>query len=598
MKNKFRNNKFIVSLLLLCALCSLGCSKDFLNTEIDVYQTPQSLATNPTIMFSFANAFYTQLQWGYTALDNNLFAAASDEMQETVVTGNTVIFNVGALSANSNPDAPIFKKYYDGIRAANFFLDYSKNYYTTLSNNYDTVSNALPFAQNIQNAVWFRAEAHVARAYYYGELIKRYGGVPIINQTQQTVSLDSMYVGQQSYDSCVNYIVNEIDSNKSNLQVNWKTSQFANYDGRFTLGSALAIKARVLLFAASPLHNPTNDPAKWIRAANALNDLITANNTLGLGYTLESSYAKYFDESSLSGASMPQTALSLSSNETILALRSSASTTIESRNYPPLLLTTSPSPLCPSDNLVADYEYINKQSTVSPYMNRDPRLAASIIYNGSIWCAYAINEQAGPAPYGGAFDPAKKAYSTKTGYYLKKFLCDNASFINGAAYTHVWVLFRWAEVLLEYAEALNEAYGPDVVPAGFTMSARQAIMLVRNRASTRLPSIATAVTTDQMRPIIKHERRIELAFEDYRYWDLLRWGSSTGVAKDSIDASVVLNGPIYGMQIGTNPTNNAATYTRVVVGSRTFHAPTNYYYPFAYGDIINSKNKIIQNPGY
>ena len=113
MKNKFRNNKFIVSLLLLCALCSLGCSKDFLNTEIDVYQTPQSLATNPTIMFSFANAFYTQLQWGYTALDNNLFAAASDEMQETVVTGNTVIFNVGALSANSNPDAPIFKKYYD-----------------------------------------------------------------------------------------------------------------------------------------------------------------------------------------------------------------------------------------------------------------------------------------------------------------------------------------------------------------------------------------------------------------------------------------------------------------------------------------------------
>jgi len=177
-------------------------------------------------------------------------------------------------------------------------------------------------------------------------------------------------------------------------------------------------------------------------------------------------------------------------------------------------------------------------------------------------------------------------------------LCDNAIFINGASYTHIWVLFRWGEVLLEYAEALNEAYGPDVVPSGFTMSARQAIMLVRNRASTRLPSIAAYTSTDQMRPIVKHERRIELAFEDYRYWDLLRWGSTTGVAKDSIDASVVLNGPIYGVQVGTNPVNNAATYTRVVVGSRTFHAPTNYYYPFAYGDIINSKNKIIQNPGY
>ena len=585
MKNILKSNSIIIAIL-VTLLSNIGCSKSFLNTEVDTYYTNQTIITDRSTLFSFANAFYTQLQWGFTALDNNLFAAATDEMQESVVTTNTSLFNSGSFSSIFNPDAATYKNYYDGIRAANFFLNYSTNYYQFLSINYDTVTNALQFSQDVQNIQWYRAEAHVARAYYYGELIKRYSGVPIVtNPIQSTTPPDSIYIGQQSYDSCVNYIVKEIDSNKNNLQVNWRTSTFANYDGRFTLGAALAIKARVLLFAASPLHNPTNDPARWLRAINALNDLM---NEPGLNLALDKSYANYFNGL----LNQPGTGnYCLTSNETIFALRAAPSSTIEGLNYPPTTVG-SVRPVCPTDNLVSDYEYINKPNATNPYSNRDPRFAASVVFNGSIWNNRTINEQPGQS------DAMSKAYSTKTGYYLKKFLTDNALFTGGATYAHVWIFYRYAEVLLEYAEAVNEVYGPDVVPSGGTITARQALMLVRNRASTRLPSIANITTTDAFRTVVKHERRIELAFEDYRYWDLLRWGSTIGVAKDSIDASVVMNTPIYGVQITTNPVSGGAVYTRVVVAQRVFHAPTNYFYPFPYGDIKNSKNKLVQNPGY
>ena len=112
-------------------------------------------------------------------------------------------------------------------------------------------------------------------------------------------------------------------------------------------------------------------------------------------------------------------------------------------------------------------------------------------------------------------------------------------------------------------------------------------MLVRNRASTLLPSVATATSTAAFRTVLKHERRIELAFEDHRYWDLLRWQ----------DAATVLNQPI----MGVKPTLVSAgvwSYQPITVATRTFIAPANYYYPFLRADIVNSQGTLLQNPGY
>jgi len=551
---------FVISGIML--LSTFGC-KDYLDTKIDIYNTDASLASNRANLFSFANQFYTQIQTGFTTIDNNLFATCTDEAQQAAKSSNAQIFNNGTLNPYNNPLSGLYKTYYDGIRSANFFLNYSINANKILAMNRDTITDSMNYRLDKQNIKWYRAEAHIAKAYYYGELIKLYGGVPIINSTLAQAT--NQYVPKTSYDSVVNIIVSEIDNYKGSLQVNWKTStQYATQDGRFSLGSALAIKARVLLYAASPLHNPTNDANKWIKAASAANDLI---NTPGLNLALNASYASYFIG-----------ATPLTSAETIFAVRKLANNTIEALNYP-ISTPGGGSGVCPSQNLVSDYEYIGTPSATNPYLNRDPRLAASVVYNGSTWNTRTIVESPGGS------DDMANTNASPTGYYMKKFLTDNLNLTSGATAQNQWVVFRYAEILLDYAEAMNEAYGPDVAPTGYTMTARQALAKVRTRASATLPAV---IVTDPaaFRTALKHERRIEFAFEDQRYWDLLRWK----------DAAIALNQPIQGVTVTVAA--GVYSYQNVTVSNRIFNATANYYFPFPYSEIVNSNGTLVQNPGY
>lgn len=553
---------FVVAGLLL--LTAFGCQSDFLDTKVDVHKTPEDLSsTGNGTLTALANDFYMQIQNGFTAIDNNLFASATDEAQQSASTFNAKIFNNGTLSPYNNPFGGLYQTYYDGIRAANFFLDYSKNFRQLLALHTDTITDSVAYHLSIQNIGWFRAEAHIAKAYYYMELIKMFGAVPIVDSTLQQAS--SEYIPQSPYDTVVNYIVSEIDTYKNQLQVNWKTSsQNANSDGRFSLGSALAIKARVLLYAASPLHNPTNDVNKWIRAAAAANDLIT---TPGLNLALDPNYGTYFTGNN-----------PLKSAETIFAVRRAANNTIEKQNYP-IATSGGNTGVCPTQNLVSAYEYILPPSPTDPYANLDPRFAASIVYNGSTWNGRIINE----AP--GGSDDMTATHASPTGYYLKKFLTDNLNLTQGQTVQNQWVVFRYAEILLDYAEAANEAWGPDGNPNGYMYTARQALMLVRNRASLFLPTI-TATSIPDFRMVVKHEREVELAFEDQRYWDLLRWK----------DAGTVLNQPVQGVQVTLN--GQGYNYQTVNVATRVFHDPANYYFPFPYSEIVISKGSLVQNPGY
>lgn len=545
-------------------LAGAGCKKGFLDTKIDTNATPSTVITDRNTLYTFANAFYAQLPNGFNALDNNLFAAATDEMQQTQASANALIFNQGSLNANSNPDASSYKNLYDGIRAANFYLDYSAGWRAFIALNRDTVADVTNYNKDKLFVGWYRGEAHIARAYYYAELIKRFGGVPLVTKTLDKT--DSLYIPKKSYDEMVSFIVSEIDAYKDSVQLNWKTSSYTDQDGRFSKGSALAIKARVLLYAASPLHNPSNDLLRWQKAAEAARDVM---NTSGLNYALYTGgYGNYFI-----GSNAP------ASNETILAIRRPADNNPELNNYP-ISTPGGSSGLAPTQNLVADYEYTAAADPADPYKNRDPRLQASIVTNGSTWNGRTIEESPGGS------DDMAKPNTSKTGYYLRKFLTDQLNLTQGGTAQHNWVLYRYAEVLLNYAEAMNEAYGPDAVPAGYTVSARQALKMVRDRASTLLP-LVTAATTGDFRTVLKHERRIELAFEDHRYWDLLRWK----------DAETVLNQPVKGVTITKNP-NATYNYTVVNVAARIFRAPAMYYYPFAQAELVNAKGILQQNPGY
>ena len=537
---------------------SSACS-DFLDTSLDRNQTEETIATNRGTIWAFGNAFYSPLGYGYSVIDNNIFATASDEAQQTLASSNVSYFNKGMINENVNPLFTYYRNYYEGIRAANFFLDYVADGKgeALLAENRNLVTDATNYKRDLESLAWYKAEAHVAKAYYYAELIKMYGGVPVIESAVDNGEM----VKRSSYEEVVEYIVKEIDDHKGALALNW--NDYLDREGRFTLGAALAIKARVLLSAASPLHNESNDPAKWERAAAAANELLSNPD---LNYSLASDYGSYF----IGGAP-------LSSSETIYAIRSYSANAMEANNYP-IATQGGKSGATPTHNLVSAYEYVGTPDPTDPYVNRDPRLAASIVTNGSTWNGRVIDQSAGGS------DDMARTNASRTGYYLKKFLTDGLNLTQGQTAQHNWVAYRWAEVLLNYAEAMNEAYGPDAVPAGYTMSARQALQQVRDRASVNLPAV-TAADKDAFRDAVKHERRIELAFEDHRYWDLLRWK----------DAMEVLNRPVLGVKIARN--GEGWSYEVAEVATRTFHE-RNYYLPFLRSEIENSNNTLEQNPQY
>lgn len=549
--------RYIISAFVI-ALMSSACS-DFLDTSLDRNQTGETIGTDRSTIWYFGYAFYSPIGYGYTMIDNNIFATASDEAQQTSASSDVIYFNKGMLNESVNPLFYCYQNYYEGIRAANFFLEYVADGKgeALLAQNRNLITDATNYKRDLESLAWFKAEAHIARAYYYAELIKMYGGVPIIESSTD----DGTFVKRSTYEEVVEYIVTEIDNHKADLAVNW--NDFTEREGRFTLGAALAIKARVLLYAASPLHNETNDVKKWERAAAAVNELISNTD---LSYSLATDYGSYFTGGN-----------PLSSSETIYAVRSWSSNTMEANNYP-IATQGGKSGATPSHNLVATYEYIGTPDPTDPYANRDPRLQASVVTNGSTWNGRVIDQSAGGT------DDMASANSSRTGYYLKKFLTDNLNLIQGATTQHNWVAYRWGEVLLNYAEAMNEAYGPDAVPAGFSMSARQALQMVRDRASTDLPEV-TATDVSEFRNAVKHERRVELAFEDHRYWDLLRWK----------DAMKVLNSPILGVKVSKS--GDQWNYEVTEVAARTFHE-RNYYLPFLRSEIENSNNTLEQNPQY
>lgn len=546
-------NKIInLASLFLMVSVSAGCDK-FLDTSLDTNRKSENIETDRSNVWYFGYAFYSPISGGFSRIDGNLFATASDEAQQTSVSSDVVYFNKGIVNENVNPLSYLYNDYYEGIRAANFFLDYVKDGkgVELLTQNRDIVTDKISYERDLQSLDWMIAEAHVAKAYYYGELIKMYGGVPVIEYDAEAP------VARSSYDECVDYIVSEIDTYKDRLAVDWK--DFADRGGRFTLGAALAIKARVLLYAASPLHNPSGDMEKWKKAADASAEIISNKE---LGYVLSSDYQNYFLGNNC-----------LSDKETIYAVRMANSNTLEAANYP-IATAGGKSGACPTENLVSQYEYIGPVNASNPYSNRDPRLDATIVHNGSEWNGRTIDLTAG-----GSDDMAAKN-ATRTGYYLKKFLNDGLNLTQGATAQHNWVAYRYAEVLLNYAEAMNEVYGPMVKPEGYPMSATDALMMVRNRASAQLPRLA-ATTKAAFRAAVKHERQIELAFEDHRYWDLLRW----------MDAKDVLNRPVKGVKIA------GGAYEVVDVAARSFEE-RNYYLPFTRSEIQNSNGTLEQNKGY
>src|SRR5690606_27101709 len=456
---------------LVAAFALTACEKNFLDRRLDTNYTIDQVFNSAGTMRDFGLGIYTYLPAGFDRIDGALLASASDEAVHAWPGSAVHRLVNGSWSAFSNPDDQ-WAANYAGIRKATLFLDRSTDYRQIVYRDTITESGKNAYVNDVNDIGWLRAEAVVLRAYFYFELIKRYGGVPII---QEVLDADAPpMLPRNSYDECVAFIVSEIDDALPALRDSWRGFQSDRFLGRITQGAAMALKARVLLYAASPLNNPAGDETKWLAAAQAAHEVIALNR-----YSLADNYRDLFR--------------AVDNGEFILERRYGASNNLERSSYP-VGFEGARGGTNPSQNLVDAYETINglpidedpEYNPQQPYGNRDPRLQMSIIVNNSSYKGRTVEL------WDGGLDGPGKPRASETGYYLKKFVDEGLDLLQNRTSTHNWIYFRYAEMLLNYAEAMNEAYGPDAVPAGFSLSAREALNTVRQRPGVDMPPVTDA----------------------------------------------------------------------------------------------------------
>ena len=185
-----------------------GCS--FLDTSLDTKRTGETILTDRNSIWYFANACYSPIINGYSVIDGNLFATASDEAQQTSAASDVIYFNKGIVNASVNPISNLYNNCYEGIRAVNFFLDYIADGKgeEMLARNRNLVTDAVNYKRDLQSLEWYTAEVHILRAYYYAELAKMYGGVPIVESTMDKSG--GSFVPRSTYEEVIDYIVGDL----------------------------------------------------------------------------------------------------------------------------------------------------------------------------------------------------------------------------------------------------------------------------------------------------------------------------------------------------------------------------------------------------
>lgn len=414
-----------------------------------------------------------------------------------------------------------------------------------------------------------KGELQFLRAFRYHDLIRNYGKVVLMGDKVTEINDD--LTSQDLFDRAdikagIDYVSTQLDEATAllpatNDNINWKL-------GRATKGAALALKSRMLLYGASPLYNGS---ATWQQAAAAAKAVIDLNQ-----YSLfTGGYGNLFTTSNHSEIIFGR-----------LYAIGARHVCLEIANGPNSYNAWGGN--VPLQNLVDDYEMTDgsritdaktSYDPTNPYKNRDPRFYSTILYNGAPYRNSTIETF---TPGGKDSKDGPSNWNTsKTGYYLKKFMNDNLPIDNpwDIAGTQTWIYFRYAEILLNYAEAQNEASGPDE-------SVYSAINAIRQRTGVNMPALPAGLTQAQMRTRIQNERRIELAFEEHRFYDVRRWKI----------APVIENVPAYGMEITKNGTTLNYKKKEALAG-KSF-ADKQYWLPIPRAEIQASNNKLEQNNGY
>ncbi|MDQ0965657.1 hypothetical protein QFZ20_001060 [Flavobacterium sp. W4I14] len=588
--------KYYYILIAFCCLIALqSCKKGgFLDPKVEPL-TEAKVFADSTLTMSFLTDIYAytgmdiipDISGGSglgTIIDN--FETMTTNVAAGYASGPQIPLLTSALTSSNHAFNAYYPAYYKRIRSANIFM---KN----------IPSSTLSAPKKLRVI----AEARFLRAWYYFALVRLYGGVQLMGD-EVNDDLPNYEYKRDSYKKCIDYIATELDEAAKNLPTSL-TLEAADY-GRATSGACKALKARVLVTAASPLYNgnpiatdaiigplvsysTTLDQNLWQKAADACKAVLDLPE-----------YALVEDNTIKPGLGFQNMFITSRKNsEYIFAYNVTRGKTLELMWFPwsrttQTVLTYSN----PSENIVKAFGMKDGKpitassaalpySATNPYVNRDPRFDYSIIYNQAVVCNKATTaldkvdiffNKATNAPSVDGY----AALHTRTGYYNRK-MCNDSSPFNSLNVDRAYPIIRFAEMVLGYAEALNEL--------GQTENAVSNVIKIRKRAGILAGTdnrygIPAGISQVDLRALIQNEYRVEFFSEGHWYYDTRRWKTAEVTEAQQVTGTIV-----------TKELNGTFTYAPITVINSAF-LKANYFAPIPLTEILKGKSLLVQNPGW
>lgn len=595
--------KILYILPVICAMLVSSCG-DFLNKTPDEDMTIDDIFASETFTRNYLSHVYSWIPTESNFADDgglfrSPFVGGCDELEIAYGRAYSHMINSGAWNSVNVGRVPIWNETYMATRKVNMFLE-----------NVDKV----PVSP--EQILQWKGEAYFLRAYFAFLSFRAYGPIVLLDHTLKFDD-DLLSYGRRPIDECVDFIVSNCDTAAMLLP-----DRMPDIDlGRATRVAALALKSRVLLYAASPLYNGNHemealkdstglqlfpqsyDPQKWEKAAEAAK--VCIQTAKAAGYTLYTSltgdlvanyqeiFLKNWNDEVLFAKNLDRYShhfrcadpISLSGYSIINPTQEMVDA-YEMENGISPILGYDDDGLTPVINPASGYVETGYVSTAKKgrwpagvrnmFVNREPRFYASINYPGQTWkgteLAFWYDGKDGKRYAGSDY--------CKTGYLMRKINNENNRWSPYIVEQCSWIISRLGEIYLNYAEALNEVSSP-------VAEVYEHVNAIRERSG--LPGLPEGLTQEQMRDKIKHERRIELAFETHRFFDVRRWK----------DAVVSENKTIHSLNIlaGQNKQDNNF-YKRVIVEDRIFESPKHYFFPILQSEIEKNTKNLIQNLGW
>lgn len=624
-----KTSRITLAIISAFLLGLVSCKNDFLNTE-PMTEVPQEVVwSDPGLAEAFIIEIYNGL--GQGGLDEQMQSSLTDESMFTHPGRgiNTI------TESRSNPADQgwinrtyLWDSLYTRIRATNIAL---KNL-------------ATPQFENANNLVErLKGESHFLRAYYYQQLLRFYGGIPLIDRPYELGEADYT-ASRNTYEECVNFIVADCDT-AINLLNGLSTST-----GRATNAAAMALKARVLVYAASDLHDiPTasgvsstiagfsnkeylgyvsgNRAERWMKAKEASKALIDQS---AFAYKLDLTAPVTPEEGtenymvlSLGGGSRAVAgdgARELLLGRFFVDLKDEGGNYVGRNNGPNGYHNWAGN--TPIQNFIDDYEMIdgsrfswdNPVHKAAPYQNRDPRMYATVLHDGADWKPrtddvrgrdpnnqiqtgqYQVSNASGQPVTQYGLDtrnsPIEDWNGSHTGYYFRKFTDPDPSFQDQNTRQAIpWPVLKYTEAILNYVEACIEL--------GEDGEARNWLNKIRFRAG--MPAVNES--GDALRQRYRNERRVELAYEEHRFFDARRWMIAPATLGAKIRLIRIFGTLKEGRQVRVykyDPENYTYTYTpsELDPGIENRQWLDKMYFMSIHRDEMNRNGKLVQNPGY